>query len=127
MQECISKITRIKVTPTEAQEQMQFVQWLRLKNIAHFRVPNETFTRSWKQKNMNKALGVSKGVPDLFICLPNKLIAIEMKRVKGSVTSLEQKQWIERLSKAGIPAIIAKGCAEAIAFTQLMLKSRQDS
>ena len=62
--------------PTEAQEQMQFVQWLRLKNIAHFRVPNETFTRSWKQKNMNKALGVSKGVPDLFICLPNKLLSL---------------------------------------------------
>lgn len=114
------------MTPTEAEEQIKFVQWLRLKNLPHFRVPNETYTKSWRQKNMNKALGVSKGIPDLFVCLPNKLIAIEMKRVKGSVTSPEQKQWIERLNKAGVEATIAKGCVEAIAFTQLMLKSKKD-
>ena len=112
--------------PTEAQEQMQFVQWLRIKKIPHFRVPNETYTKSWKQKNMNRALGVSKGVPDLFVCLPDKLIAIEMKRTKGSVTSREQIDWIERLNKAGVQATIAKGCQEAIAFVELMLKSNKD-
>jgi len=31
-------------------------QWLRLNNIAHFRVPNETYTKSWSQKAKNKAL-----------------------------------------------------------------------
>ena len=66
--------------PTEEQEQMAFVQWLTLNNIDHFRVPNETFTRSWNQKRKNKALGVSSGVPDLFVILPkpyNRLVAIE--------------------------------------------------
>lgn len=113
--------------PTEAEEQIKLVQWLRLKNLPHFRVPNETYTKSWRQKNMNKALGVSKGVPDLFVIVGGKLIAIEMKRTKGSVTSREQIDWIERLNKAGVQATIAKGCQEAIAFVELMLKSRQDS
>ena len=112
--------------PTEAEEQIKLVQWLRLKNLPHFRVPNETYTKSWRQKNMNKALGVSKGVPDLFVIVGGKLIAIEMKRTKGSVTSREQIDWIERLNKAGVQATIAKGCQEAIAFVELMLKSRQD-
>ena len=110
--------------PTEAEEQIRFVQYLRLKNLAHFRVPNETFTKSWHQKNMNTALGVSKGVPDLFVIVAGRLIAIEMKRVKGSVTSPEQKVWISRLNKAGVPAYIAKGCSEAIAIIELMLKSK---
>lgn len=113
--------------PTEAEEQIKLVQWLRLKNLPHFRVPNETYTKSWRQKNMNKALGVSKGVPDLFVIVGGKLIAIEMKRTKGSVTSREQIDWIERLNKAGVRSTIAKGCQEAIAFVELMLKSRQDS
>lgn len=112
--------------PTEAEEQIKFVQYLRLKNLPHFRVPNETYTKSWKQKNMNRALGVSKGVPDLFVCLPDKLIAIEMKRTKNSLTSQEQIDWIERLNKAGVQATIAKGCQEAIAFVELMLKSNKD-
>lgn len=116
----------MNTTSTEAQEQMQLVQWLRLKKIPHFRVPNETYTKSWKQKHMNKALGVSKGVPDLFVCLPSKLIAIELKRTKGFVISPEQQLWIDRLNKAGVQAIIAKGCQEAIDFVQLMLKSNKD-
>lgn len=114
------------MTPTEAEEQIKLVQWLRLKNLPHFRVPNETYTKSWRQKNMNKALGVSKGVPDIFVIVGGKLIAIEMKRVKGSVTSQEQKMWIARLNNAGTPAYIAKGCKEAIAIIELMLQSKKD-
>lgn len=57
--------------PTEDQEQEAFVQWLRLKGYPHFRVPNETYTRSWSQKAKNKKLGVSSGVPDLAVVVPN--------------------------------------------------------
>lgn len=115
------------MTPTEAEEQIKFVQYLKLKELLHFRVPNETFTRSWRQKNMNKAMGVSKGVPDLFVIVSGRLVAIEMKRVKGSVTSLEQKIWVSELNKAGVPAYIAKGCQEAIAIIELMLQSKKDA
>lgn len=106
------------MTPTEAEEQIALVQYLRLKNLAHFRVPNETFTKSWRQKNMNTALGVSKGVPDLFVIVAGKLIAIEMKRAKNSATSPEQKAWIARLNDVGVPARVCKGFIEAKMFIE---------
>lgn len=56
---------------TEDQEQEAFVQWLRLKGYSHFRVPNETYTKSWSQKAKNKKLGVSSGVPDLAVVVPD--------------------------------------------------------
>lgn len=102
--------------PTEAEEQIKFVQWLRLKNLPHFRVPNETYTKSWRQKNMNKALGVSKGVPDIFIIVAGKLVAVEMKRIKGGVTSTHQMKWINILNNANVPTVVAKGHKEAIKF-----------
>lgn len=67
-------------------------------------------------------LGVSKGVPDLFAIVNNQLIGIEMKRTKGSVTSQEQKDWIEKLNKAGVPTRICKGSIEAINFIKEMEK-----
>ena len=127
--------------PTEDQEQEAFVQWLRLKGYPHFRVPNETYTRSWSQKAKNKKLGVSSGVPDLFIAVPfppphliiahkdrddevrNKtLVAIEMKRKKGGVTSENQKKWIKTLNEAGVQTVVCKGCDAAIEFIESITK-----
>lgn len=133
--------------PTEEQEQMAFVQWLRLKGYAHFRVPNETYTKSFKQKAKNKALGVSSGVPDLFAVVPRQqelrdglgaeairagdtvtvptLVAIEMKRKKGGTTSANQKQWLKTLNEAGIQSVVCKGCDEAIKFIESITKSEE--
>ena len=127
--------------PTEDQEQEAFVQWLRLKGYPHFRVPNETYTRSWSQKAKNKKLGVSSGVPDLFVAVPfppphliiahkdrddevrNKtLVAIEMKRKKGGTTSANQKKWIKTLNESGVETVICKGCDEAIEFIESITK-----
>lgn len=127
--------------PTEDQEQEAFVQWLRLKGYPHFRVPNETYTRSWSQKAKNKKLGVSSGVPDLFVAVPfppphliiahkdrddevrNKtLVAIEMKRKKGGVTSENQKKWIKTLNEAGVQTVVCKGCDAAIEFIESITK-----
>ena len=127
--------------PTEDQEQEAFVQWLRLKGYPHFRVPNETYTKSWSQKAKNKKLGVSSGVPDLFIAVPfppphliiahkdrddevrNKtLVAIEMKRKKGGTTSENQKKWIKTLNEAGVQTVVCKGCDEAIEFIESITK-----
>jgi len=105
-----------ELIPTEAEEQAVFVQWLRLKKIHHFRVPNETYTKSWKQKAMNKALGVSSGVPDLFLIVNGQMIAIEMKRLKGGKTTPNQKEWLARLNAAGVPAKVCNGSKEAMSF-----------
>ena len=61
--------------PTEDQEQEAFVQWLDDNGYPRFRVPNETFTKSHKQRIKNKKLGVSSGVPDLAVVVPTKAIA----------------------------------------------------
>ena len=127
--------------PTEDQEQEAFVQWLRLKGYPHFRVPNETYTKSWSQKAKNKKLGVSSGVPDIFIAVPfphphliiahkdrddevrNKiLVAIEMKRKKGGVTSENQKKWIKTLNEAGVQTVVCRGCGAAIEFIESITK-----
>lgn len=132
--------------PTEDQEQEAFVQWLRLKGYPHFRVPNETYTKSWSQKAKNKKLGVSSGVPDLAVVVPNtgtrrvyvetldsddsadydqpisRLVFIEMKRRKGGVTSANQKKWIKTLNEAGIQTVVCKGCDAAIEFIESTTK-----
>jgi hypothetical protein len=59
-----------------------------------------------------KAEGVSTGVPDLHV--PGLRLWIEMKRIKGSVTSDKQKDWHAYLRSIGDTVVIAKGAAEAI-------------
>jgi hypothetical protein len=86
--------------PTEEVEQRIVVQYCQIKGYPMFHVPNSTYTKSWSIKRRNTDLGVSAGVPDLFVIVRNQLIAIEMKRVKGGTTSGEQKIWLERLNDA---------------------------
>jgi len=102
--------------PIEDVEQRLFVSWLRTMGLPCFRVPNETYTKSWSQKNKNKALGVSAGVPDLFVAIEGVgLIGIEMKRTHGSVTSQAQKDWQAILNKCpGVQVHICKGADAAI-------------
>lgn len=104
--------------PTEEAEQRAVVHYCRLKQLPHFRVPSETYTTSWNQKRKNRALGVVKGIPDLFVITHGKLIAIEMKRVKGGRATPEQKEWLERLNGVGITAKVCHGADEAIQFIE---------
>lgn len=114
---------KLEVIPSEDDEQMRLVQWLQLKDIPHFRVPNETYTTSWKQKGKNKALGVVPGVPDIFILFRKRgLIAIEMKRIKRSKTSAAQLAWIEALNEAEVPAHVCYGADDAITLIELYLE-----
>lgn len=109
--------------PTEDSEQRAFVAWLRLHDIPHWRTPNETYTKSWAQKNKNKALGVSAGIPDLFVVLEGVgLVGIEMKRQRGGVVSPAQKEWITILNKLpNVEVHVTKGCDEAIAVIESYL------
>jgi hypothetical protein len=63
-----------------------------------------------------KAEGVKKGVPDLFLALPNESHAglfIELKTETGRA-SKEQKEWIARLNENGYRAVVCFGYQEAI-------------
>lgn len=88
--------------------------WLRQRDIRFHHSPNETFTRSFAQKMMNKKKGVSTGFPDLLILMPRGLCFMELKRVKGSKTSDEQLEWQAALRAAGYPCEICKGAEQAI-------------
>jgi len=76
-------------------------------------IPSSTYTRSWSQKRKNKAMGVRKGVPDLMIVAKNTLLFIELKRLKGGVTSKEQKRFITHLNSTGAVAVVCKAAEEA--------------
>lgn len=104
----------------EAEEQKMLVHYLQRRGIPHWRTPNETYTKSWRQKRLNKDLGVVPGVPDMFVIINNRLIAIEMKRTKGSTTTQAQKDWLRLLNEAGVPARVCKGYEEAKAFIEEM-------
>lgn len=108
--------------PSEDDEQTTFVSYLRLKGYPHFHVPNSTYTKSFSQKRKNSRLGVSPGVPDLFIIDSKGICAVEMKRRKGGVLSSYQKAWVERLNNSGIETVVCHGAKEAIAFIEGRLK-----
>lgn len=69
------------------------------------------------QRLKAKRQGMPKGFPDIglpIVCYLWTGLYIELKRVKGGVTSPEQKWWLEQLNEQGYKAIVAKGHEEAI-------------
>lgn len=116
--------------PLEDAEQKAYIDWLELKKIKYFAVPNITKTISYLSKlqkikfwQQRKKEGVKKGVPDLVVFLPNCILFVEMKRVKGSTTSDEQKQWIELINGYSYAkSAICNGADAAIQFTGKQLE-----
>lgn len=110
--------------PYEEAEQKALVQYLELKGLKFTAVPNSTYTKSWKQKAKNKATGLRAGFPDMIIILPNKLLLLEMKRIKNNKIGIKQAEWINALNLIGknVEAIICYGCNEAINEIEKRLK-----
>jgi len=118
--------------PTEDQECEVFASWLKLNNIPHAHIANESRSSSRNAMIRGaklKRMGQSRGVWDYEIWLPIKnlvdgeiddyqLLKIEMKRKKGGTVSPEQKAWGKIYEIAGIPCKVCKGAEEAIAFVK---------
>jgi hypothetical protein len=106
--------------PTEDEEQINFVQYLELRNLKFTAIPNHTYNPHRSQQLKNYRLGLRKGLCDMLVVLPGiGLVFVEMKRVKKSVTSSEQRSWIEALNTCpGVAAHVAKGCDEAISIIE---------
>ena len=105
-----------KYIPTERDEQITFIRYLKLKKIPFYAVPNGGSRNAIEAKNL-KAEGVSAGVPDICIPVPNFKyhgLYIEMKRKKGGRVSEKQKEWIDRLNRLGYLAVVCYGADEAI-------------
>ena len=107
--------------PTEAQEQRRLAEWLYVRKLVWVHVPNEG-KRSPRTGRMLKLTGMQAGFPDvvLFSAPPNKPsargAAIELKRVKGSKTSVEQMEWLLALGECGWETYLARGADAAIAW-----------
>jgi hypothetical protein len=120
-----------ELIPTEEQEQEALCEWLRLHNITFHHSPNEGM-HAVQYRVKQKALGVSKGFPDVMIfdkpagewfvdgigSMPFSGVAIELKRRKGGVTSPEQQQWLSALESRGWVVNVCKGADEAISFLE---------
>lgn len=99
--------------PTEFQEQVAFLNWFELSfpGVRIFAIPNGTRTNI-RSAIKAKQEGVKKGVPDLYV--PEWKLWIEMKRIKRSSTSRDQKDWHEYLINICKDAvIIGKGWQDA--------------
>jgi hypothetical protein len=107
--------------PTEHEEQIVFIQWLRLSKIFHFAVVNENQQSSnnkfmtIKTAQKHKKAGRLSGVSDVIVMLPDIILFIEMKRIKGGVQSRSQKEFeknVEQFKYAYY--FVANGSKEAI-------------
>lgn len=105
--------------PTEAYEASRLVDYMRAKKLPFTHVANETTSKL--QGARNKRAGVSKGFPDFLICLPGKLLCIELKRKRGGRISPEQKQWLVWLNSSGCRAIVCYGFEDAKTKIEEML------
>lgn len=129
MRRFMSKVPREEPEhPYEETEAKMFFRWLQMQNldlVSH--IPNETRTPYKGVKRKNRAMGVTKGVPDYIICIPaeraksgtTELLFVELKRVRAAnpYATKIQKQWIAALdSVEGVHAIVAYGAQEASAF-----------
>jgi hypothetical protein len=98
-------------------EQIKVFDYLRFEGLDGyaFHVANERST-SPQHGAILKRMGVTKGVPDLFILKPSRGfngLAIELK-VKPNKPTDEQLKFLETLNENGYLAVVRYGANEAI-------------
>lgn len=108
--------------PTEDEEQKAVLAWAE-QNRGRcpalgllFHIPNGG-SRGKAEAGRFKAMGVKKGVPDLFLPAPRDGwhgLWVEMKRLKGGRVEPEQEDWHEKLRAAGYRVEVCRGAEAAI-------------
>lgn len=101
--------------PTEHQEQIGLVNWFNRTYPQYpiFAIPNGE-KRAISVAKRLKAEGVVSGVPDLCIVLNDaRVLWVEMKRVKGSKLSPEQKTIHATYEELGHTVIVGYGATDA--------------
>lgn len=94
-----------KSCPLEKHEQRDVVKFLRKEKIPFFAVPNSQEMSGLGRQvaarimGVMKSLGLSPGVPDLIIFLPDKLLCIEMKRKYLGEESAVQVHWRNTINR----------------------------
>lgn len=112
---------KLNLTPLEHDEQVTVVAYLELllsqgRILGFTAVPQNMWTKSWKQKRKATQEGVRPGFPDLVIVTLNKVLFLEMKRIKGGVLSDEQIEWNLILKDKETRSDVCYGASEAIKY-----------
>jgi len=110
--------------PSESVDQRALVEWMDLKGIRYFSVPNGFIAggmNKWAMLARLRAEGMKAGAPDLILVdranTDGMPVAVEMKRLRGGQLSPEQVAMLAAMRTAGWHIIIAPGLQSAI--TQL--------
>jgi hypothetical protein len=115
---------------SEDGEQLALFQWIALHSSTYPELkwlhhsPNGG-SRNKREGAKFKAMGVKRGFPDLTLPLPCRQYAglyIDLKKVKGGVTSKEQEDWLAYLNSAGYYATVCKGWLQAVSCLEWYLK-----
>lgn len=103
--------------PTEAQEGLAVVQWLRLQDLQFTHTPNETGSSPEARRRAirMKQQGTSPGFPDYTILIPPArsvtgagfLLFIELKRRKGGRLSPAQQEWLNAINALEVQPVAA--------------------
>lgn len=127
--------------PSEHEEAVALVDWMRYQKLDFWHPPMETYTTSWKQKTRNKQEGVVKGLSDYLIYIPPKrcktkkaiLLWIELKRRRRtlkngelgkspSTVQPEQMAFIEKMNTVGnVQGEVCYGSTESVQFIKKFL------
>ena len=116
----ISNIKELPV-PSEHYEQVELFRWLKAKMLENpdyglaYAIPNGG-KRNKKTAVDLQAEGVKSGVPDVCVPVPRYPyhgLYVEMKRIKKSSISTEQKALIARLKEQGYRVEVCKGAESA--------------
>jgi VRR-NUC domain len=127
----------IQVCPSEHEEQVALIEWVQICGLIYdsrldmiYANPNGGKRHKSVAAEI-RAEGGKAGVPDLFLPVAARGyhgLYIEMKRLKNSSTSPEQKEFISRLNEQGYLAVVCKGWVKAaetlIDYLQLPNESR---
>lgn len=90
----------------ESKFQEAIVQTLRYNKIFHFSVPNGTKLKI-TQANKAKREGMTAGVSDLIILLPNRTVFVEIKNPNGKGRqSPAQKEFESKVKELGFEYLI---------------------
>lgn len=94
--------------------QVGIVNYLRLKKIFCFAVPNGGL-RNLKTAAFLKKEGATAGVSDLIVLLPQRCVFVEVKTKTGRQSD-EQKTFQQEVEKLGFEYLVWRSLDDAIAF-----------
>ena len=108
-------------TPTETQEQRLLVDWLRIRRVRFFSVPNGAVLGGRNRFALLaklRAEGLLTGAPDLVLIdrapTTGRPVAVEMKRRVGALLSNDQIRVHTLMRAAGWDVIVGWGAESAI-------------